>query len=217
IFRARCDGQYSQSNHDTKLLVTNLEAMLSWLTKYCQEKMNANFTKKGKTAALAKGSTSDSCPGPSSKAKGKSVVRHEEGTFEQIVRFLLCSNKPLLSKHETSAQKVRDAAIKLTTDNAGKEGDKKKGSRKCSHEDDDDDLEDDGEGTSDKKPQKKSSSAKSTSSKGVPAGQVIKYGGRTWDMPKDFFDLMVKRSMLKEEADELELSFYFSSKISEHS
>ncbi|KAJ3239185.1 hypothetical protein HDU77_011348, partial [Chytriomyces hyalinus] len=57
-----------------------------------------------------------------------------------------------------------------------------------------------GEGTSEKKLQKKSSSAKSMHSN---AAQTVKYRGITWDMPKDFFDLMVKRSMLKEEADEV--------------
>ncbi|KAJ3404703.1 hypothetical protein HDU80_002503 [Chytriomyces hyalinus] len=137
------------------------------------------------------------------KAKGKSVVCVEEGTVEQIVRFLLRSNKPLLSKHESSAQKARDAAMKVSSDDPDKQGDKKKATGKRSHEDDDDDLEDDGEGTSDKKPQKKSSSAKSTSTKDAPAAQTVKYGGRTWQVPKDFFDLMVKRSMLKEEADEV--------------
>ncbi|KAJ3227729.1 hypothetical protein HDU78_009957, partial [Chytriomyces hyalinus] len=95
--------------------------MLLWLRVYCQEKRSADFSKKGKNAVLSKGSTSDPGPGPSSKAKGKSVVCHEEGTFEQIVWFLLCSNKPLLSKHENSAQKARDAAMKLSIENAGKE------------------------------------------------------------------------------------------------
>ncbi|KAJ3234603.1 hypothetical protein HDU77_000392 [Chytriomyces hyalinus] len=201
IYRARCDGQYGRSKRDTKLRVTNLESMLLWLRVYCQEKRSADFTKKGKKAALAKGSSSE--PGPSSKAKGKSVVRHEEGTFEQIVRFLLRSNKPLLSKHENSAQKGRDAAMKLAIDNADKQGDKKKATGKRTHEDDDDDLDDNGEGTSEKKPRKKSLSAKSTSPKDAPAAQTVKYGGRTWQVPKDFFDLMVKRSMLKEEADEV--------------
>ncbi|KAJ3221463.1 hypothetical protein HDU78_000446, partial [Chytriomyces hyalinus] len=195
IYHARCDGQYGRSNRDTKLRLTNLESMLTWLASYCQEKRGADFSRKGKKAALSKMSTSE--PGPSSQGKGKSVLRQEEGTYEQIVRFLLRSHKALLSKHENAAQKARDAA-------ADKQGDKKKATGKRTHEDDDDDLEDDnGEGTSEKKPRKKSSSSKSTKSKDVPAAQTVKYRGITWAMPKDFFDLMVKRSMLKEEADEV--------------
>ncbi|KAJ3224835.1 hypothetical protein HDU78_010812 [Chytriomyces hyalinus] len=80
---------------------------------------------------------------------------------------------------------------------------KKKGSGKRSHEDDNDDLEDNREGTLEKQSRKKSSSTKSTSSKDVPAAQTVKYRVITWAMPKGFFDLMVKRSMLKEEADEV--------------
>ncbi|KAJ3223215.1 hypothetical protein HDU78_011368, partial [Chytriomyces hyalinus] len=106
-------------------------------------------------------------------AKGKSVVCQEEGTFEQIVRFLLRSNKPLLSKHENSAQKARDAAVKLAS---------KKAAGKRAHEDHDDNLDNNGEGTSEKKPRKKLSSAKSTSPKDTPAAQTVKYGGITWHL-----------------------------------
>ncbi|KAJ3232333.1 hypothetical protein HDU77_000861 [Chytriomyces hyalinus] len=171
LYQARCDGNYGRSNRDTKLRMTNLESMLGWLTKYVVEKRGVDITRK-KAA---------------SKSKGKGVMPEEEGTFDEVVAFLLRQNHPLLSKHK--------GTIRYKLDNP-KRKQKKRAREEGSEEDDDDN---DKETTSEQPPLKK----RSDSSPVEPAAQTVNYGGRSWDVPKDFLDLMLKNQIVKEEDDKV--------------
>ncbi|KAJ3377616.1 hypothetical protein HDU80_003197, partial [Chytriomyces hyalinus] len=83
IFHARCDGQYGRSSKDVSFMPTNMDNLLHWLARYCEEKRGARMGIKG-----------------TNKPKYDESVAPEAGTEAEIIAYLRRDDKKVKTKYE---------------------------------------------------------------------------------------------------------------------
>ncbi|KAJ3232029.1 hypothetical protein HDU77_000929 [Chytriomyces hyalinus] len=88
IFQARCDGQYGRMNKDVSFKPTNMENLLHWLARYCEETRGASMGIKGPN-----------------KPEYDESVAPQAGTEAEIIAYLRRDDKNVKTKHEKERKK----------------------------------------------------------------------------------------------------------------